>query len=240
MHITDLIIKERDLTDLNELHLDELTNTQVNQFIKESYYTNEFLKYDLPVNHKILLYGASGCGKTATAKAIAKSLGRDLLVLNLSNVICARMGETAQNIKLVFDKAAREKSILFLDEFDQIAKLRSLDDKDVGEMRRLVTSIIQLMDYYPKDAILICATNHLSFIDPAILRRFQVKLGFALPSKAVLDVYYNRLLCKYPPQLQSIERVYEVSFAEARDYTFNAVKALLMVEIENRNATVTL
>lgn len=233
MYISDLIIKDKDQVDLSDLVFDEPTKKAVNQLIREYNFTPELLQYDLPVNNKILLHGSSGCGKTATAKAIANVLGKDLLVLNLSNVICAKMGETAQNIKMVFDKASREKSLLFLDEFDQIAKLRSLDDKDVGEMRRLVTSIIQLIDYYPADAMLICATNHLDFIDPAILRRFQLKIAFTMPDEKTLDLYYDGLLKRYPKEITSIDRKYEISYAEARDHTLNAVKKLLISRIEN-------
>nr|WP_262920044.1 ATP-binding protein [Niabella hibiscisoli] len=86
----------------------------------------------MPVNNKLLLHGASGCGKTTTAKAIANALGRPLLILNLSSVVSARIGETAQHLKQVFDKAARERAVLFLDEFDQIGKARGSDDREVG------------------------------------------------------------------------------------------------------------
>jgi SpoVK/Ycf46/Vps4 family AAA+-type ATPase len=93
-----------------------------------------------------LFQGSSGCGKTMTAKAIANALDKNILILNLSNIVCYRIGETSQNIKQVFDKAGREKAVLFLDEFDQIGKARGSDDIDVGEMRRLVNTLIQLID----------------------------------------------------------------------------------------------
>ncbi|WP_316833053.1 ATP-binding protein [Pedobacter aquatilis] len=240
MYISDLIIKDKTIVALDELFFEAPVKKAIQQLIKEYSYAEELIKYELPVNNKILLHGASGCGKTATAKAIAATLGKELLVLNLSNVICAKMGETAQNIKMVFDKAAREKSILFLDEFDQIAKMRSLDDKDVGEMRRLVTSVIQLIDYYPQDSILICATNHIDFIDPAIIRRFQLRINYKLPQKEVLDTYYDRLLMRYPEDMQHINRIYQISFAEARDHTLTAVKELLIKQLERAQSLTTI
>src|SRR5690606_4403192 len=161
-----------------------------------------------------------------------------ILILNLSNIICARIGETSQNIKMVFDKAARDKSVLFLDEFDQIGKARGNDDKDVGEMRRLVNTLIQLIDYFPNDALLICATNHKHIVDEALLRRFQLSIAYELPNQQMLNQYYDTLLSKFPTELQDIPRKYEISYAEAKDYAYTLVKkkllAQLMAESESR------
>jgi len=161
-----------------------------------------------------------------------------MLILNLSNVVCSRIGETSQNIKQIFDKAAREKAILFLDEFDQIGKARGDDEKDVGEMRRLVNTVIQLMDYYPENALLICATNHPGIIDNALLRRFQLQFTYELPDKTVLDHYYDTLLNRFPKELQDVDRRYDISFAEAKDHTFTRVKAALIKKLEQRKANV--
>lgn len=235
MYISDLILTPKHQLTLDDLILDESNRKEFIQLIKEHIYVEELHRYGLPVNNKVLLYGSSGCGKTAAANAIATGLGKNLMILNLSNIICARIGETAQNIKMVFDKAAKENAVLFLDEFDQIGKLRSLDDKDVGEMRRLVNTMIQLMDYFPEKALLICATNHQSFLDPALLRRFQLRVGFSLPSAVVLDAYYDQILAPFPSHSQHILRQYDVSFAEAKDYAFTTVKSALIKELETRD-----
>ena len=152
MNISDLTINDKEAVSLKDVFLDDKNHKVIEQLIKEHKYVDALSKYKLPVNNKILLQGNSGCGKTITAKAIAHTLNKNIIILNLSNVVCARIGETSQNIKQVFDKAGREKAVLFLDEFDQIGKARGRDDKDVGEMRRLVNTIIQLMDYFPNNA----------------------------------------------------------------------------------------
>ena len=235
MELYNLIINDKEVVSLDDVFLNEFNKKSILQLIKEYKYVEELTKFGLPVNNKILLQGNSGCGKTTTAKAIANALGKPIITLNLSNVVCSRIGETSQNIKQVFDKAAREKSVLFLDEFDQIGKARGNDDKDVGEMRRLVNSIIQLIDYFPKNALLICATNHPEIIDIALMRRFQLRINFELPSSKVLDAYYDKILAAFPTETQKIERKYSISFAEAKDYAFTIVKSALIEKFEKES-----
>ncbi|MGV7105021.1 AAA family ATPase [Flavobacterium sp. U410] len=234
MNIFDLIINDNEKVSLKDIFLDEANRQKFEQLIKEHQYMGELSRYGLPVNNKILLQGSSGCGKTMTAKAIANALDKNILILNLSNIVCSRIGETSQNIKQVFDKAGREKAVLFLDEFDQIGKARGSDDKDVGEMRRLVNTLIQLIDYFPEKALLLCATNHPEIIDTALLRRFQLRINFEMPAQQVLDEYYNKLLSGFPTALQSIKRKYNISFAEAKDHTFTLVKSELIRTLEEK------
>jgi SpoVK/Ycf46/Vps4 family AAA+-type ATPase len=233
MTIQDLIISSTGGERLADVVLDVQSRQAIASLIKEHRHAPALLKYGLPVVNKLLLHGASGCGKTMTAKAIATAMGRPLLILNLSQIVSSRIGETALNLKLVFDKAAREAAVLFLDELDQIGKARSKDDRDVGEMRRLVNTLIQLLDYHPATSLLIGATNHPEIIDGAILRRFQVKIGYELPGSDQLDRYYDELLRSLPPQHREIPRRYGISFAEARDYAFILVKQALIEEWES-------
>jgi len=232
MNVFDLIINDKEKVSLNDIFLDEANRQKIVQLIKEHNYIDGLYKYGLPVNNKILLQGSSGCGKTMTAKAIANALGKNILILNLSNIVCSRIGETSQNIKQVFEKAGREKAVLFLDEFDQIGKARGEDDKDVGEMRRLVNTLIQLIDYYPEKSLLLCATNHPEIIDTALIRRFQLRINFEMPAPEVLDDYYNKLLSEFPKEMRQIKRKYGISFAEAKDHAFTLVKAALISELE--------
>lgn len=234
MNISDLIITKNEQTELANIFLNQENNASIQQLIKEYTYSEELLQYGLPVNNKMLLHGSSGCGKTTTAKAIAQTLGKSILTLNLSTIVCSRIGETSQNIKQIFDKAAREKAVLFLDEFDQIAKARGNDDKDVGEMRRLVNTLIQLIDYLPQTVLLIAATNHVSIIDKALLRRFQLQISYDLPSQLELDKYYDKLVEKFPADIKQFQRKYEISYAEARDHAFTQVKASLIAKLEKQ------
>lgn len=232
MNLYNLIIQDKEEVTLNDVFLEETNREQFVQLIKEHTYFKELQEYGLPINNKVFLQGSSGCGKTMTAKAIANALGKSIIILNLSNIVSSRIGETSQNIKMIFDKASREKSVLFLDELDQIGKARGSDDKDVGEMRRLVNTLIQLIDYYPDNALLLCATNHPEIIDTALMRRFQLKINYEMPSKEFLDHFYDSLLSRFPEDLKHITRQYNVSFAEAKDHAFTVVKGSLIKKLE--------
>lgn len=232
MNIYDLIINDKEQTKLDDVFLKEENRKQILQLIREHQFIEELHRYGLPVSNKLLLHGSSGCGKTTTAKAIANALGRPVMILNLSNVINSRIGETSQNIKQVFDKAGKERAVLFLDEFDLIGRSRDNNEQDVGEMRRLVNTLIQLIDYFPEKSMLICATNHAAFIDTALLRRFQLRISYDMPGKEELDEYYDALLMKFPEELQRIVRKYDVSFAEAKDDAFTQIKRNLIVSLE--------
>lgn len=232
MNLYELVVNDTEKVALDDLFFSEENKTALLQTIKEHKYLEELKKYNLKVDNKILLHGHSGCGKTTTAKAIATALNKNIVIINLSTLINAKIGETSKNVKTIFDKAIREKAVLFLDEFDQIGKSRESDDKDVAEMKRLVNTIIQLIDYFPTDSLLICATNFYNSIDTALLRRFQIKLKFEMPDQNQLNVYYDKLLADFPEHLQDILRKYDISYAEAKDYIHTTMKKQIIAELE--------
>ncbi len=232
MNLYELVVNDTEKIALDDLLFSEENKTTLLNTIKEHKYIDELKKYNLNVNNKILLHGHSGCGKTTTAKAVATALNKSIVIINLSTLINAKIGETSKNVKALFDKAIREKAVLFLDEFDQIGRSRESDDKDVAEMRRLVNTIIQLIDYFPTDSLLICATNFYNSIDSALLRRFQIKLKFEMPSKNELNMYYDKILDVFPAHLQDISRKYDISYAEAKDYVHTVMKRQIIAELE--------
>ena len=215
---------QADNLSLDDLHLSAENQTSLSQLLNEFKYFDALKAYNLPINNKILLHGHTGCGKTTTARAIAKAINKKIIILNLGNIISSRLGETAKNITRLFDKATKDKSILFIDEFDYIGKMRDANPSDSGEMKRVVNAIIQLIDYLPSDTLLIAATNHLHQIDAALIRRFQLRLQFEKPNKEALDHYYSTLLAQYPLSFRDVSRHYDISYAEAKDNILTAVK----------------
>jgi SpoVK/Ycf46/Vps4 family AAA+-type ATPase len=233
MSVYDLTIHESVQVDFEDIFFTPENKAALSQVIKEYKYLDELKKYGLQIDNKILLHGESGCGKTTTAKAIATALNKKITIVNLSNLVSSRIGETAKNISSLFSLSARQKSVLFLDEFDLMGKARdNNEDNDVGEMRRLVNSLIQEIDYLSNDSLLICATNFYEMLDPAILRRFQLKIRYNLPSAEDLDAYYDKLLAPFPVHLQKIERQYGISYAEVKDYIHTTMKKRIIAELE--------
>ncbi len=236
MASNDLVLRNnKNSIGLDKIYLSTENKAIVDQLLKEFKHIALLNSYKLPVDNKLLLFGHTGCGKTTTALAIAKVLDKKIFTINLGSIVSSRLGETAKNIQELFKKAIREKSVLFLDEFDFIGKMRDYDAKDSGEIKRLVNTVIQLIDQLPNETLLIAATNHSSVIDTALLRRFQLKLQFELPTNLELDNYYNSLLNEFSESYRKVDRIYNISYAEAKDITFRAVKNQIIASEEAKN-----
>jgi SpoVK/Ycf46/Vps4 family AAA+-type ATPase len=128
----------------------------------------------------MLFVGPPGVGKSLAARYLATQLQRSLLILDLAAVMSSFLGRTGNNIRAVLQFARQQPSILLLDEFDAIAKRRD-DSAEIGELKRLVTVLLQAIDDWPPYGILIAATNHPDLLDPAVWRRFERVLSFDLP-----------------------------------------------------------
>lgn len=153
--------------------------SEINRFIRLQHFAGDFLRKGIPVPSSLLLYGPPGCGKNTTAEYIARKLKLPIFTVRLDAVISSYLGTTAKNLRLVFEHAARKGAVLFLDEFDALAKMRD-DSNEVGELKRIVNSLIQNIDAFP-ELYVIAATNHEHLLDPAIWRRFDVIVQLSLP-----------------------------------------------------------
>src|ERR1039458_4217980 len=141
----------------------------------------------------LLMYGPPGTGKSRLARYIAQELGLELYVARLDGLISSFLGSTSKNIRALFDFAAGTPCVLFLDEFDAIAKLRG-DTQELGELKRVVNSFIQNLDTLGTQSIVVAATNHEELLDSAIWRRFSYRLALGFPSAQQRQLMWTQFL----------------------------------------------
>lgn len=151
----------------------------------------------------LMLSGPPGTGKTLLAGHIAARLNRPFYVVRLDSVISSLLGDTAKNIRTVFDFVPSKNAVLFLDEMDAIAKLRD-DRHELGELKRVVNTVIQGLDTLDAHAVVVAATNHPHLLDPAIWRRFPYKIELHLPETEVrADLWKHFLFEELDQAMQS-------------------------------------
>ena len=191
----DNLVLEKITSDyrMKDLICSDEVRSDLTYFLDEQKSIDVLNELDLPVSNKLLLHGPSGCGKTLTSYIISGELQKAMYVINLGAIVSSKLGETSKNLSTLFKKAASEDSIIFLDEFDSIGKIRDYD-QDHGEMKRVVNTLLQLFDFLPKRTIVIAATNQIQMIDPALKRRFDFSLKLDSPDMRGIKALVKHVL----------------------------------------------
>lgn len=167
---------------LKEIILDPTNQKVVDDFISEWADYEKLAAHGIFPTNKVLLYGNPGTGKTRLAHALSSALNFPLVLVRLDELISSFLGKTGKNLRDIFELARHQSIILFMDEIDTVAKHRD-DIRELGELKRVVTVLLQNIDNFPSNSILIGATNYETLLDHAIWRRFNLKLKFGLPNK---------------------------------------------------------
>lgn len=191
---------ENNLLD-HEPVLSKTVDDALNQVISERNNIKTLIGLGLQPTKSMLFTGPPGVGKTLAARWIATKLNRPLLVLDLAAVMSSFLGRTGNNIRYVLDYAKNTECILLLDELDAIAKRRD-DNSEIGELKRLVTVLLQEIDDWPSTGLLIAATNHPGLLDPAVWRRFEVVLEFENPTRLQIEYFVEVLLKSHIPEFK--------------------------------------
>jgi SpoVK/Ycf46/Vps4 family AAA+-type ATPase len=204
------------------------------QLIVERRMPERLLEAGLAPTRSVLMTGPPGVGKTLAAKWLAKELHIPLLTLDLSAVMSSFLGRTGTNVRHVLDYAKRQECILFLDEFDAVAKRRD-DASEIGELKRLVNVLLQEIDEWPASGLLLAATNHPDLLDPAVWRRFDLRLEFGMPSTDEVRKAIGSWLHKTPSVDEALMEVLTIalegqSLSEVSKYLLKAQRSAVLTE----------
>lgn len=172
---------------------DDNIRDAINSIINEWTKFDKLLEIDAYPASSCLIYGLPGTGKTHLGKWIAKQIGLPVVLARLEGLMSSYLGTTAKNIGNLFSFANRYNCVLLLDEFDAIAKLRN-DPQEVGEVKRVVNTLLQCLDSRKDQGFTIGITNHVTLLDPAIWRRFDIQVEIPKPSPSVTMVLLRKFL----------------------------------------------
>lgn len=194
---------------LDELILPQESLASIEELLGEHRRQDILRSYGMRPASRVLFFGPPGCGKTLTAEVIACELDLPLAIVRLDALVSSFLGETAANLRKVFDYISQYPMVALFDEFDAVGKERS-DSGEHGELRRVVNAVLQMMDAYQGQSLIIAATNHEQILDSAIWRRFEDIVEFSKPSREIVAQILQS-------KLRGVRRQFEADNAETID-----------------------
>jgi len=218
---------------LSDMILEDVVSEKLKRTIKEQRLFSKLQEHGLSPRRKLLLVGPPGTGKTMTASALAGELGIPLFLVRLDSLITKFMGETAAKLRQVFDAVGNVRGIYFFDEFDAIGSQRGLAN-DVGEIRRVLNSFLQMIEQDQSNSVIIAATNHPEILDYALFRRFDDVIEYGLPDHAqIAAMLKGRLVGLKPTRSvwkKAAEQAVGLSYAEIARAADEAIKNAIIHE----------
>ena len=198
--------------------------------VKEFRRGEDLRRHGLQTRSKVLFCGPPGCGKTLCAEIFAAELGLPFFVVKLDRLISSYLGETASNIRKIFEFARKQPCVLFFDEFDALARARD-DSGEHNELRRVVNSLLLFIDQIRPKGFLIAATNLDQSLDPAVWRRFDEVVWFERPNRRLIDRFlrmkFKNVATAFDPAafISSLEGY---SYAEIERVCIQAIESMIV------------
>ncbi|EIT0396242.1 ATP-binding protein, partial [Salmonella enterica subsp. enterica serovar Schwarzengrund] len=178
----DLFTVSHPTNKISDVILSNDVRNKILRFLEENKNASKIRQYGLVPRRHLLLYGPPGTGKTLTASVIAHELHFPLFTVRMDSLITKFMGETSSKLRSIFEYINMNRGVYLFDEFDTIGSKRSMHN-DVGEIRRVLNTFLQLLDEHHSDSLIISATNHKEILDSALYRRFDDVIEYSLPEK---------------------------------------------------------
>lgn len=217
---------------LSTLFLPEVVLTECLELIEEQRRAELLRSYGVEPRNRLLFIGPPGNGKTSLAEAIAETLMIPLYVVRYEALIGSFLGETASRLSRIFDFARTKHCVLFFDEFDTLGKERG-DTHETGEIKRVVSSLLMLIDRLPSHVIAIAATNHAELLDRAVWRRFQIKAELPNPSKNNVKAWIVNFENQVRESLfenkdELVEQLSDYSYSDIEEFCLNALRRYIL------------
>lgn len=229
----ELVRLQKSTVDATKIVLAEETGAKIRRTLAEHRKRAQLTMFGYQPKSKLLFWGAPGCGKTYTAYHLAYELGLPVGVVRLNALVSSFLGDTASHLQRIFDFANSTPMVLLLDEVDAFGKERD-DSNDVGELKRVVNSLLQALDTFePNGSVVIAASNHQYMLDEALWRRFDDLVSFPLPGKAERELYLSRLLDGVAfegSQPALARKLNGLSFADIKRVVIEAVKTSILTD----------
>ena len=215
-----------------DIVLSDLAQSSLDEIIMEHNRADTLRSFGLQPAGKLLFCGPPGCGKTLAAEVIASALSMPLVVVRLDSVISSFLGETGSNLRKVFDYISKYSSVALFDEFDALTKDRG-DSADHGELKRSVNAVLQMLDGYRGQSIIVATTNYESLLDKAVWRRFDEVIQFDPPTveqiKRLLSIRLSGVRRNFEPDDTKIASLFKgMSHADIERVLRRAVKEMVL------------
>ena len=238
--VGDLLLDVVPRRRVGSLQLKPHIRTAIDELIEEHKRVDLLQSYGLEPRNRVLLDGPPGNGKTSLAEAIACETMLPFYVVRYEGVVASFLGETASRLDAIFDFARTRRCVLFLDEFDSIAKERS-DIHETGEIKRVVSTLLLQIDRLPAHVIVVCATNHSELLDRTAWRRFQLRLELQVPTRAEAEMFLGRMKQRLGGELglaphALADKLSGASFAELEQVALD-IRRRLVLELPSGDAS---
>lgn len=216
---------------LHDIVLPAETRALLLRIIAENRSRSRLERHGVQPRRRLLFHGAPGCGKTLAAAVVTGEMGLPLMTVRFDALFSRFLGATAVQLRAIFAEMPRRPGVYLFDEFDSLAKARG-DSQDVGEMNRVVTAFLQLVDADVSGSILVAATNHVELLDRAMFRRFDVIVPFDKPTReqaeALLKLRLANLGLGEEQAMRLSEYVEGYSFADLARACDDAVRTMAL------------
>jgi len=207
------------------------TRELLERIVRENRARAQLERWQVAPRRRLLFHGPPGCGKTLAAAVLAGELGLPLMTVRFDALFSRFLGATANHLRIIFDEMPRRPGVYLFDEFDAVAQRRG-HAQDVGEMRRIVTSFLQLIDADRSASLIIAATNHAELLDRAVFRRFDIEVPFDIPKEQQLVELLALRLAAFELPEELLHRVARastgISYADAARACDDAIRAMVL------------